>query len=211
MEKDLHKLFNEQKRYSFSFDNFLHEIPLNGIYIFFEKGEKYGDYDRIVRVGTHRGQNQLHSRLFQHFKKKNHRRSIFRKNIGRCILNKTNRNYLTYWNLPITAKVDKEKNYKLLDLEIENKIEMEICQYFQENFTFSIFEVNTKEERLHWESKIIATIAQATGIKPSLNWLGNFSPNEKIKTFGLWQIQGLKKPKLNQIEFENLKIIVNGQ
>lgn len=36
---DLYKLFNEQKRYSYPFDNFIHKIPLNGIYIIFEKGK----------------------------------------------------------------------------------------------------------------------------------------------------------------------------
>ena len=40
--------------------------------------------DRIVRIGTHTGENQLRSRLMQHFVKENKNRSIFRKNIGRC-------------------------------------------------------------------------------------------------------------------------------
>jgi hypothetical protein len=33
----LHQLFGEMKQYSFPFNK--HEIPVNGIYILFEKGE----------------------------------------------------------------------------------------------------------------------------------------------------------------------------
>jgi hypothetical protein len=205
---ELHIIFNNLKRYCYTDENSLNEIPKNGIYVLFEKGEKFGSLDRIVRIGTHTGANQLLSRLFQHFENKNQRRSIFRKNIGRCILNKTNINYLRYWNLPNTSKIDKEKNLKDVDLEFEKGIEIQINEYLQNNIKFCVFEVNSKEDRLHWEGKIIASIAQATNIRPSSNWLGNFSPIEKIKSHGLWQIQGLKKPKLNLVEFENLKEII---
>ena len=85
--QELHQVFNRQRRFTFPFKQFLKEIPENGIYIIFEKGEKYGNLDRIVRVGTHTGNNQLRSRLNQHFLKENKNRSIFRKNIGRCFLN----------------------------------------------------------------------------------------------------------------------------
>jgi hypothetical protein len=86
----LHKLFNDQRRFYFPFNQQKKEIPQNGIYIIFENGEKFGDLDRIVRVGTHTGDGQLRSRLNQHFVKENKNRSIFRKNIGRCMLNKEN-------------------------------------------------------------------------------------------------------------------------
>ena len=78
----LHKLFNNMKIYSFPFNEEL--IPKNGIYILFEKGEKGHNTNRIVRVGTHTGINQLRSRLKQHFLNENKDRSIFRKNIGRA-------------------------------------------------------------------------------------------------------------------------------
>ncbi len=55
---ELHQLFNKQKRFSFPFEELINEIPQNGIYIIFESGEKYKDFDRIVRVGTHTGQHQ---------------------------------------------------------------------------------------------------------------------------------------------------------
>ena len=75
------------------------KIPLNGIYILFEKGEFAHNTNRIVRIGTHTGNNQLHSRLFQHFLNENKDRSIFRKNIGRALLNKERDTFLEKWEL----------------------------------------------------------------------------------------------------------------
>ena len=73
----LHKLFCDMDRLKFPFDK--NKIPLNGIYVLFQKGEKGHGADRIVRIGTHTGSNQLVSRLFQHFLNENKDRSIFRK------------------------------------------------------------------------------------------------------------------------------------
>ena len=77
--EEIHRLFNSLKRYRFPCVP--EEIPLNGIYILFQKGEKAHGVDRIVRIGTHTGLNQLRSRLWQHFINENKDRSIFRKNI----------------------------------------------------------------------------------------------------------------------------------
>jgi len=209
MALELHKLFDNLSRFSYPFEKDLFKIPSNGIYIKFEEGEKIEGMDRIVRIGTDTGNNQLHSRLFQHFENKNQRRSIFRKNIGRCFLNKENNKYLEYWELDITSKVDKEKNLKYIDFDFEQLIEQKISNYIQDNFSFCVFQVDNKEDRLFWESKIIATIAQS-GIQPTPNWLGNYSPKSKIKQYGLWQIQQLMNPPLTLNEFEKLKnIIVN--
>ena len=60
-----HNFFNGLKRFRFPFNE--RDIPLNGIYVLFEKGEKAHDCERIVRIGTHTGNNQLRSRLYQHF------------------------------------------------------------------------------------------------------------------------------------------------
>jgi hypothetical protein len=201
----LHILFNDQKRFSFPFTQQINKIPENGIYIIFENGEKFGDLDRIVRVGTHTGEKQLRSRLNQHFIKENKNRSIFRKNIGRCILNKNKSTYLPLWELDTTSKTDKEKNLKLLDLDFEKKIEKEISDYIQTNLSFCIFLVDTKEQRLYWESKIISTLAKSNELKPSKNWLGNYSTKDKIKTVGLWQVNELFKSTLTEEEFEALK------
>jgi hypothetical protein len=206
MVNEIHLLLNEMERFSYPFDDRLKSIPYNGIYVQFEKGEKFNQNDRIVRVGTHNGVNQLHSRLFQHFTNENQRRSIFRKNIGRCFLNKEKNPYLKFWNLELTSKAEKEKNMHLVDLELEKEIEKRISVYVQSNFSFAVFEVETEEKRIFWESKLISTLAFQS--KPSNEWLGNYSTKEKIKQSGLWQIQCLKNPKLTKDEFEELKKII---
>lgn len=63
MINELHKIFNGLDRFSFPFKQREKEIPQNGIYIIFEKGEVFDSFDRIVRVGTHTGDKQLRSRL----------------------------------------------------------------------------------------------------------------------------------------------------
>ena len=86
-------------------------LPSNGIYFFYEEGEiiDHGDgpKPRIVRIGTHK-ENNFQSRISEHFllnesklnftiaNPKPSDRSIFRKNIGRALLNK---------NMTITWKI----------------------------------------------------------------------------------------------------------
>lgn len=206
MVNELHKIFNGLERFTYPFENRLNEMPDNGIYVKFEKGESYNNLDRIVRIGTDTGENNLKKRLIEHFVTENKNRSIFRKNIGRAMLNKDNNSYLNFWELDTTSKADKEKNLKYINVDLEAEIEGEISSYIKTNFSFCVFNVETKEQRLFWESKLISTLAYQT--KPSKNWLGNFSTKEKIKQSGLWQVQGLNKPKLTSDEFDNLKLLV---
>ena len=76
----------------------------------------------------------------------------------------------------------------------------------QSNLSFCVFHLETEEERLFWESRIISTLAHSA--KPSVNWLGNHSPKEKIRASGLWQVNELYKDCLTKEEFEELKIIL---
>ncbi|GAG98657.1 unnamed protein product, partial [marine sediment metagenome] len=76
-----HQMYNSMEKHSLSQWFNEQEIPKNGIYILFEKGECAHSTDRIVRIGTHTGKNKLRSRLKEHLNE-NKDRSIFRKNIG---------------------------------------------------------------------------------------------------------------------------------
>jgi hypothetical protein len=58
------------------------------------------------------------------------------------------------------------------------------------------------------ESKLISTLSLCTECKPSLNWLGNHSPKEKIKMSGLWNEQKLNKESLSEKDFEELRRIL---
>lgn len=203
---ELHSLFNGLDRYRFPFSK--ENIPLNGIYILFESTEKAHDADRIVRVGTHTGSNQLRSRLKQHFIDQNKDRSIFRKNIGRALLNKAKNPFLDKWELDLTTREAKLKYAHMINFDEQAKIENQVSQYIQENFSFVAFEMNNKEERLLWESRIISTVSLCSVCKPSSKWLGKFSTKEKIKESGLWLVNELYKKPINQQEFEVLRKIV---
>ena len=70
---------------------------------------------------------------------------------------------------------------------------------------FIVFKINDKEERLKTESKIISTISLCENCKPSKNWLGNFSPKEKIRESGLWLVNELYKEPLSEEDILKMK------
>jgi hypothetical protein len=84
-------------------------------------------------------------------------------------------------------------------------MEKRISNYVQTNLSFCVFQIDTKDDRLFWESKIVSTLAKATDIKSSENWLGNQSTKDKIKISGLWQVNELYNDSLTELELDQLK------
>ncbi|PIU24534.1 hypothetical protein COT12_00505 [Candidatus Berkelbacteria bacterium CG08_land_8_20_14_0_20_39_8] len=199
----IHQWFNGMKKHSFPFNE--QEIPLNGIYILFEKGEFAHSTNRIVRIGTHTGNNQLRSRLFQHFLNENKDRSIFRKNIGRALLNKDKDAFLEQWEIDLTTKNAKDLHSNSVDFIKQKETEKRVTKYIQDNFSFVVFQIDDKNKRLEIESKIISTVSLCDEYKPSENWLGNFSPKEKIRKSGLWLVNELWKIPLTDADMIELK------
>lgn len=185
----VHRLAHQLRRHHYPFKS--EAIPSNGIYLLFEKGESGHDGDRIVRIGTHTGQDQLPSRLNEHFLNENKDRSIFRKNIGRAFLNKNQDPFLNLWNLDLTTRIGRSQSSHLLDEDYEQQIEHQVSEYIRNNFSFVVFEVSDKTIRLQFEKMIIATVAQCSECRVSQYWFGKFSPKVKIKQSGLWQEQHL--------------------
>lgn len=204
----IHQWFNALKRFRFPFDKNLELIPRNGIYILFEKGESFADIDRVVRVGTHTGGNQLQSRLYQHFVYENKDRSIFRKNIGRCFLNKETHPYLKVWEFDLTTRDQRNKNAHLVDEPLQRQIEKRISLYVQNNMSFSVIEVNDKDERLHLESRIVSTISLCKKCGSSAKWLGQHSPKVRISESGLWQVNELYREPLNAADMKRLSSLI---
>ena len=198
----LHVLFNSLPRLKFPFNE--ESIPKNGIYVLFEKNENAHEGERIVRIGTHTGNNQLPSRLLQHFVNENKDRSVFRKNIGRALLNKSQDGYLKIWDFDLTTRAGKQKYSGLIDREKQLKIEQEVTRYLQENFSFIVFSVEDKERRLKLESQIISTISLCKDCKPSSDWLGGFSPKDKIREKGMWLVNELDKQPMTLAEVTQL-------
>jgi len=210
-----HQMCNAMEKHSLSQWFNEQEIPKNGIYILFEKGECAHSTDRIVRIGTHTGKNKLRSRLKEHLNE-NKDRSIFRKNIGRALLNKDNDPFIEQWNKNNLTK----KNEKALDSnsvefikqkEIKEKvkeIEKRVTKYILDNISFVTFQIDDKDKRLELESKIISTVSRCDECKTSSNWLGLSSPKEKIRKSGLWLVNELCKTPLSEDDLKELKNIL---
>ncbi|WP_314206239.1 DUF6884 domain-containing protein [Capnocytophaga bilenii] len=191
----LHNIFNVLRRFSYPYQKTRNKkwiVPRNGIYLFFEKGEKYTNpqgylQDRIVRIGIHtkdsEGGNRLFSRLDQHFKG-NMKASSFRRFVGDSLQNKHKQSI--------------------------TNIEKEVSIYMRENFSFVVFEVETKEEREFWEEKLTSTLGQAgkNGLISFPNWLGKYSSNANVKTSGLWQSDEMNGTPLNLKELQQLLQII---
>lgn len=147
----LHKLFCSMPRYTW---NQISQIPFtNGIYIIFEKGEQYHGMERVVRVGTHTSSDRLRTRLSDHFVKENHDGSIFRKNVDKAILNAYRDPYLATW----TIDTSKPENSHYMDKEKNADTERRVSKFLREKFSFTVFQVTDKDERLRMEEAIIAS------------------------------------------------------
>ena len=189
--RKIHEWANGLRRFSFPFAPA--DIPDNGIYILFEKGERAHGVDRIVRIGTHRGHNRLPRRLNDHFLYEHKDRSIFRKHIGRALLNKHTDDFLHMWNTKPTPRALHDKT---------SRIEQSVSRYIRENIRFCTISVADKDKRVSLEAKILSTISWCTSCSASLNWLGNHSPIEKVRESGLWNVAGLYKEPLSYEEVE---------
>jgi hypothetical protein len=183
------------------------QIPKNGIYILFEDGEYAHGTQRIVRVGTHTGKDQLPSRLRQHFEREDKDRSIFRKNIGRALLTRAKDGFADQWEWDLTARKEKEMHGSRVDLDKLRATEKAVSEYIQAHFGFAVFRVDHKTLRLLFERKLISTISICQECKPSPSWLGLNSPKEKIRQSGLWLVNELYGEELSteelQILFQN--------
>lgn len=201
----LHILFNGLPRLDWTMIN---QLPYrNGIYIMFEKGEGFLGQDRIVRLGTHRGQNRLCKRLGDHFIKEDADGSIFRKNIGRAYLNIAKDPYLRIWEIDRRLSENARNNGHLLDQGIEAELEAKISAYLRNNISFVCFPVEEKEERLRLEEGIIATLNRFPAFGPGEKWLGLCSPVPDIAQSGLWNRHGLKGQPLTDMELERVKYL----
>lgn len=203
----IHEFFNNEKRFSFPYDkkNLKEITESNGLYVLFEKGEKYNNLDRIVRVGSHDGNDRLIKRLGNHFNSKIHRTSIFRKHIGRCILNIENNEYLEHWNRPFKSKIEKEIHGEFVDLEYEKIYEELVTSHINANLSFALIpKIFDKLKRDRIEEGLISSLNQSNMKISSENWLGNFHPDLRIRNAKIWNIEYLKHQPLSISEFREL-------
>ena len=201
----------------------LEELPEDGIYFFYEQGEIWGHggrKPRIVRVGTSKNGN-FRKRISEHFlfveskmnfdstKPAPRERSIFRKNIGRALLNLRHDDYLKIWEIDFTSHKSRRENANLRDIEKEKKLENEITKRLRENFSFKCIELSGQAQRMGkagLEGALIGTLAQCSLCQASSKWLGRYSPKTEINRGKLWQVQHLKA---NPIRDHDETIVLN--
>ena len=198
----LHLALQGLKPHQFPFIS--EQIQLNGIYVLFEKGEIGHGGDRIVRIGTHTGEGQLQSRLKQHFITPNKDRSIFRKNIGRALLNRNNDPFLQQWEFDLTTREAKRELGPLVDFRKQEEMEHQVSAYIHERFKFVVFAEPEKAARLTLEAQLISTVSLCNDCGSSTEWLGLSSPKEKIRNSGLWQVNELYGDGLTPSNLANL-------
>jgi len=183
-----------------------------------KSGGHGGDKPRIVRIGTHRNGN-FKNRIAEHYlldetkmnfnknRPKPSDRSIFRKNIGRALLNKYGDSYLKIWEKDFIVKENRQKYGHLRDIEKEKEIESQITRIIREKFSFRFIELRGQTQRIGRrgiESSLIGTVARCKLCRPSRRWLGNYSPRKQIRESGLWLVQYLKARGLNELEKKNI-------
>lgn len=191
------------------------EFPASGIFFLYEEGETllHGNgAPRVVFVGSHRGAGNLWSRVNEHFlqghelddfdrnQSKPSDRSIFRKNIGRALLNKGNDPYLAMWNICFIKRENRERHAENRNMEKEHELEREITKILQGKFSLRFVGLEEEGNRTGSDSlkaRLIGTLAQCPTCCPSSGWLGRNSPDERIAASGLWQTQFLKAPPLD--------------
>ena len=199
----LHGLLKSAPRWRFPLE--LTTLPENGLYVLMEEGELGHETMRAVRVGTHTGKNQLRSRLAQHFIAENKDRSVFRKNIGRCLLSRTQDSFFAQWNIDLTTRNARQRHAGLLDETKRRQVEHDVSAFMRRMFSFVVMRVEDKATRLQLESRIASTVSLCSECKPSSNWLGLSSPNPKIRQSGLWQVNELYKTPLNEADLDTVE------
>jgi hypothetical protein len=220
---DLCKWLNEQLRVLplIKFPFVAEHLPQNGIYFFYEVGETWGhggEELRITRIGTSIDGN-FRNRLAEHYllneskmdfdatRPAPHERSIFRKNIGRALLNRDRDAYLQVWEIDFTTKKNRELYANLRDIQKEREIELSITELIRQAFCFRFIIMENRKERMGKrgiESSLIGTIAQCLLCRPSARWLGNCSPDKRIRESGLWLVQHLKARPLDGTDKETI-------
>jgi len=218
----LHNILESCPLIAYPFD--LEKLPLNGIYFFYEKGETNAHNGNlgIVRVGTHKS-NNFRSRISEHYLMDGMKtfdenspapkdRSIFRKKLGRALLNKMKPAYLPIWEKDFTTKVERAKYKNKRDIALEIQVENQTTKILRNNFSFRFIEIADQEQRMGKkgiESRLIGTLSHCRLCKPSSQWLGNFSPKKQIQESGLWLIQHLSSDGINDADKVSISRLIS--
>ena len=206
----LHEVCNVKERVKLPLTN-SRAFPQNGICITFEKSQKIqfnnSEFDRIVHIGYNKNNGNFPKRIKQFFVTSKSDATL-KRHIGCALIEKANESeeFLNLWwnrfKKINSLSFEKQKEFKAKRKIYENFV----YEHIQENMSFVIIPFD--DHRLRMKNKILYTLSQFYHGKDFSSWLGNYSPNENIKNYGLWAEDYLKsKQFLTEDDFvllENL-------
>lgn len=203
MTKTVYQMLDLLPQYNHLIDFRL--LPPNGIYIFYEAGERCRldgkIVNRIVRIGTHKSEGRFRGRIRQHYgsiksMSGNKNSSVFRKHVGGALMNR---------DIPGDCRL---KDWNTQDGPTFADIEEMVSQELKSRFTFACFQVDTKEDRLSLESGLIALLSQYPVGNPSPQWLGHHAVHPNIKESGLWNTQHIHSDPLAEEQLDQIAICI---
>ncbi len=181
----------------YSFRDDLSDLPDSGVEFYFENKEfrTKSNKLRVVRIGASK---KIINRLNNRHMGNNAEKSIFRRHIGRALLNEQeglqDLNYENISNFNIDSLID----------------ENEVSKYLRFNIQFLILPVNDKSTRKFIKNTAISLLSNFSTPSevnlPTDEWLGNDSiksngrPNWKIRDSGLWNEKHVKSTNSNRQE-----------
>ncbi len=173
--------------------------PKRGVYLFFEPGEQRinTSESRVVRVGTHGvsigSKATLWNRLRTHrgtgFGLGNHRSSIFRLHVGAAISFRDADIKVASWGVGQSADVSIRKPEEALERKVSAYIgAMSVLWLAVDDVA------GPSSDRAYIERNLIGLLTGKAGPTdpPSSEWLGRFSPDERIRRSGVWNLDFLE-------------------
>lgn len=121
----------------------------------------------------------------------------------------TNDPFIEKWEWDLTTKENRLRYSGLLDNDYQMKLEKTVTEYIQENFSFTVLQVEEKEQRLQLERRLISEVSRCKECRPSRNWFGQYSPKEKIRESGLWLVNELYGEAFSEEEFQDFLSLVS--
>lgn len=98
-------------------------------------------------------------------------------------------------------KENREKYAHLREIETERRIEAEVTRLLRETFSFRFVVLEGQAARMGskgLEARLIGTVARCGACQPSPDWLGQNSPEKKIRRSGLWHVHYLRADPLTE-------------
>ena len=112
------------------------------------------------------------------------------------------------WNIDFTTSANRHEHAHRRDVVIESDVEDKVTVLLREGFSFAWVPVAVEAKRMGTgglEARLIGTLAQCSTCAVSTGWLGRHSPDDRIRTSGLWQVQHLHHDPIYDADLDLLR------